>query len=68
MQDRDFTELDLRHMLERARDLRSDIVKGRWIIETHHGRREWEVVVEPDREDRVLIVVTAYPLGEVESS
>ena len=60
MEDRDFTELDLRHMLERARALRPDVMKGRWIVETKHRRRDWEVVVEPDWEDRRLVVITAY--------
>jgi hypothetical protein len=30
MIDRDFTELDLRKMLEKARGYRPDIIDGRW--------------------------------------
>jgi hypothetical protein len=64
MDDRRFTELDLRRMLERAAGYRPDVVEGRWVIETRHRRRPWEVIVEPDRERQLLVVVTAYPVWE----
>jgi hypothetical protein len=63
MDDRRFTELDLRRMLERATGYRPD-VEGRWVIETRHRRRPWEVIVEPDQERQLLVVVTAYPVWE----
>jgi hypothetical protein len=63
MVDRDFTEVDLRRMLEYATGLRRDVVEGRWVIETRYARRPWEVIVEPDEEIRLLIVVTAYPVS-----
>ena len=59
---RGFTETDLRRMLQEARDLREDWVPGRWVVETSHGGRPWEVVVEPDTIERVVVVVTAYPV------
>ena len=62
MVDRRFTELDLRRMLEKAMDLRRDIVEGRWIIRTRHQRRHCEVIIEPDFAERLLVVITAYPL------
>ncbi len=62
MEDREFTEVDLRDMLERARGYRPDVVEGRWIIETSHRRERWEVIVEPDSEEHLLVVVTAYPV------
>ena len=62
MEDRRFTEVDLRRMLEKAVDLRRDIVEGRWIIRARHQRRYWEVIVEPDFAERLLIVITAYPV------
>ena len=65
MEDRRFTEVDLRRMLERAVDLGRDIVEGRWIIRTRHQRRHREVIVEPDFAERLLIVITAYP-SEIE--
>jgi hypothetical protein len=63
MVDRDFTEVDLRRMLEYATSLRGDVVDGRWVVETWHVRRPWEVIVEPDEEIRLLIVITAYPVS-----
>ena len=62
MEDRRFTEVDLRRMLEKAVDLRQDIVEGRWIVRTRHQRRPWEVIAEPDFAERLLLVITAYPL------
>jgi len=64
MLDRRFTEVNLRRMLERAKGYRRDIVEGRWIIETSHRRKSWEVIVEPDLEVELLVVITAYPVGE----
>jgi hypothetical protein len=62
MEDRSFNEVELRTMLDHARAYRPDIVKGRWIIETRHKRHPWEVIVEPESTDHVLVVVTAYPV------
>lgn len=64
MDDRRFTEIDLQRMLERATGYRPDVIEGRWVIETRHRRRAWEVIVEPDRERQLLVVVTAYPVWE----
>ncbi len=63
MVDRRFTELDLREMLEGAEGYRTDIVEGRFVIDTRHRRKRWEVIVEPDPVVTRLVVVTAYPLG-----
>jgi len=60
MEDRDFTEVDLRAMLEGARGYRRDELEGRFVIETEHKRAPWEVVVEPDEIDHLLVLVTAY--------
>jgi hypothetical protein len=62
MVDRSFTEVDLRHMMERAASLHADIVEGRWIVSCHHERDRWEVIVEPDFEQQLVVVVTAYPV------
>ena len=62
MEDRRFTEIDLRRMLQRASGYREDVVEGRWVIETRHRGKAWEVIVEPDLEGRLLVVVTAYPV------
>ncbi len=62
MEDRDCTEIDLREMLERANGYRPDVVEGRWVIETRHRRASWEVIVETDFEEELLVVITAYPV------
>jgi len=62
MSDRRFTEIDLRGMLARATGLKRDYEPGRWVVETRHRRRLWYVIVEPDSEAGLLVVVTAYPL------
>jgi hypothetical protein len=62
MEDRNFTEVELRDMLEGATGYREDVVEGRWVIETKHRMMSWEVVVEPDEEEKLLVVITAYPV------
>ena len=64
MDDRRFTEIDLRRMLERASGYRDDVMGGRWVIETKHRGKAWEVILEPDFEGQLLVVVTAYPAWE----
>jgi hypothetical protein len=61
MEDRDFTEVDLRAMLHRARNLCGDHMEGRFVVETMHRGKAWRVIVEPDDESSLLVVVTAYP-------
>ena len=63
MEDREFNEVDLRTMLEDARGYRDDVVDGRYVIETEHKRTTWEVIVEPDEIDHLLVVVTAYQVS-----
>ena len=64
MVDRRFNEVDLRGMLERAAGYRPDVVEGRWIIVTSFRRTRWEVIVEPDSELELLVVITAYSVAE----
>lgn len=64
MEDRQFNEVDIRRMLEHARSHRRDIVDGRWVIETHHDEHPWEVIVEPDMINKVLVIITAYAVWE----
>ena len=60
MEDRGFNEVELREMLARATAFRADVVDGRFVIETRFRARKWEVVVEPDEVEHLLVVVTAY--------
>lgn len=62
MEDRRFTGVDLRRMLEHATGYRRDLVPGRWVIGTRHRRQLWEVIVEPIAAERLLLVITAYPM------
>jgi len=61
MEDRHFNEVDLRLMLEDACGYHVDCEPGRYVIRTHHAGRVWEVIVEPEPGEKVLVVVTAYP-------
>ncbi|MDM8523175.1 DUF4258 domain-containing protein [Desulfococcaceae bacterium HSG8] len=65
MDDRNFNELDIRTMLEHAHSFRADIIEGRWIIETRHRKKSWEVIVEPETGCELLIVITAYPVWSI---
>ncbi|MFW6054864.1 MAG: DUF4258 domain-containing protein [Thermodesulfobacteriota bacterium] len=64
MEDRSFNEVELRKMLSNARNHKIDVVEGRWIIETRHERHPWHVIVEPDEVEKLLVIITAYPVWE----
>ncbi|MHC4471033.1 MAG: DUF4258 domain-containing protein [Planctomycetota bacterium] len=64
MEDRSFTEIDLRAMMGRTTGIRPSPSEGRWVLLARFERRRWEVVVEPDTFSRKLVVITAYPVGE----
>ena len=59
MEDRGFSEVDLRQMLEQASGHHEDVVPDRFAIETKLHGRHWEVIVEPDPIDSLLVVITA---------
>lgn len=61
MIDREFTETDLRTMLDCAEGYRSnERYPGRFLIDTRHAEAKWVVSVEPDDQESVLVVITAY--------
>lgn len=62
MLDRSFNEVDLRLMFKVASGYHSDREQGRWVLETRHESRAWELIVEPCPDDEHLVVITAYPL------
>lgn len=64
MVDRDFTEVDLRRMLELALKLSPDVLEGRFVVSTKHAERPWEVIIEPDDEEQLSVVITAYPVED----
>jgi hypothetical protein len=47
-------------VIEVAQDLGVGKTPGRWIVRTSHLGEAWDVVVEPDELDRVIVVITAY--------
>lgn len=60
MVQRDFTEVDVRSMWDRATGYRPAVEPGRWIVETSRKGSPWEIVVEPDHDERLNVVITAY--------
>jgi len=62
MVDRRFNEADLRQMMDAADGYHEDHERDRWAIETTHVDREWEVIVEPLPDEKILLVITAYPI------
>ncbi len=63
MQDRDFSEVTLRRMLATPSGIRPAVYPGRFVVACELAGQGWVVVVEPDIEDRVVVVVTAYRPG-----
>ncbi len=63
MEERDFTEVDVRKMLAAATGFAPDVVEGRFLIESQLRGRSWHVIVEPDPDETLLVVVTAYGVG-----
>ncbi len=60
MSDRVLSEPELRAMLGDA----TRIVEqrhGTYIVEAFNDGRRWEIIVAPDNEKRVIVVVSAYP-------
>ncbi len=62
MVDRSFSETDLRQMLDGASGFHANHEEGRCAIETQRDDRAWEIIVEPDEQEQILVVVTAYPI------
>ncbi len=66
MVDRGFNEVDVRMMFENAIECIRDNVKGRWLVKTRHKQKNWAIIVEPDVEEEVIVVITAFPVyGEI---
>lgn len=60
MEDRGFSEADVRLMLDDATDFRASESAGRFVIAARFEDRNWEVIVEPDGRVHLLLVITAY--------
>ena len=64
MEQRAGTEVEVRAMLERATSFEPNVVEGRFMIHVRHAQRPWIAIVEPDAEEKLLVVVTAYEVSE----
>jgi len=64
MEQRGVTEVDVRAMLERATGFEPSVVEGRFMIHVTNNTRPWIVIVEPDADASLLVVVTAYEVSE----
>jgi len=64
MEQRGVTEVDVRAMLERAMRYEPSVVGGRFMIHAVHRQRPWIVIVEPDVDAKLLVVVTSYEVSQ----
>jgi hypothetical protein len=62
MRQRGFSETDVRHMLFSVQRVHPIDDLSRWMVDTALDRRPWRIILEPDHTQRVIVVVTAYPL------
>ena len=64
MEQRGVTEVEVHAMLERATGFEASVVQGRFMIHTQRGQGRCVVIVEPDAEARLLVVVTVYEVSQ----
>lgn len=62
MEDRNFSEVELRDMRARATRLREDVVEGRFVASSRLRKLEWEIILESIADEELTVVITAYPL------
>ena len=60
MDQRGFNEAELRMMLEEASGMVPDSDPGRCLILTTFRGVAWNVVLEPDHAERIIVVITAF--------
>jgi hypothetical protein len=60
MYERGASEIDVRDMLERARQVIAGPVVGRFIVASRLDGIRWQIVVEPDEDLHRVVVVTVY--------
>jgi hypothetical protein len=63
MKQRGFSETDVRHMLFAFDRIQPAADFGRWLVDSNLDQRPWRIVLEPDHQDRTIVVITAYPVG-----
>ena len=58
------SERQVRAMLERATSFEPNAVEGRFMIHVRYLQRPWIATVEPEADDKLLVVVTVYEVSE----
>ena len=64
MEQRGVTEVEVRAMLEKATGFEPNVVKGRFMIHVRHLQGAWVVIVEPDADGKLLVIVTVYEVSQ----
>ena len=64
MVQRSFSEVELREMLYRAKALRLDKEVGRYVVVATLNATNWEIILEPDFDEKSIVIVTAYPIKD----
>ena len=64
MEQRGVTEVEVRAMLENATEFEPNVVEARFMIQVRHLQSPWMVIVEPDADARLLVVVTVYEVSQ----
>lgn len=60
MEERDFTETELRRMLNGVRGVHPDAGARRYRAYGLHRNYRWTIVLEPDPQAKVVVVITAF--------
>jgi hypothetical protein len=63
MEQRGVTEVEVRAMLEKAAAFDPSVVEGRFMVHARHLEKPWTVIVEPDPEAKLLVVVTVFEVS-----
>ena len=58
MEERGWTEIEVRRVLGQPRSLDQDPEPGRWRVPCRRGREHWCIIVEPEKRRRWLVMVT----------
>ena len=64
MEQRGVTEVEVRAMPEKATGFYPNVVEGRFMIQVRHLQSPWLVIVEPDADAKLLVVVTVSGVSE----
>lgn len=59
---RNFNEIDLRSMLSNPFGYERDSEEGRFLIKSVYKHKNWEIIIEPDFEEKVIVVITVFSL------